>query len=113
METKIIVAMFLCMILAALCFAHAIVFAFMREKCIWLVKSYRGIPKEERDQYSSEKICTGTRNILALWGLWFVAGTIACYFFTPYLAAVFIVAWIFMLVSRMKFSAKRYEKYKK
>lgn len=113
MEIKIAAAMFLCMMLAALCFAHSIVFALMKEKCIWLVRSYKTLPKEEREKYSVEKICAGGRNILLLWGVWFVIGAAACYAVTPYIAAVFVVIWIILLANRMKFSEKRYEKYRK
>ncbi|MBY0757939.1 hypothetical protein B5F37_05955 [Drancourtella sp. An210] len=113
MEKITIGAMFVCMILAALCFAHAFVFGFMGEKSIWLVPSYRKLPKEKREAYSVEKICTGARNTLALWGLWFILGTVACYFLNPLIVLVFVGGWIAMLIPRMSFREKRYDKFRK
>lgn len=113
MEKWMIGTMFLCMILTALCFAHAIVFGIMGEKCIWLVRSYQQLSKTEREKYSKEKICKAGRNILAMGGVWFLLGTAACYFLSPYAIVLFLIVWIAVLVPRMKFQEKRYEKYKK
>lgn len=41
MERVIVISVFLCMMMAALHVAHAVVFTILGEKCVWLIKSYR------------------------------------------------------------------------
>ena len=80
---------------------------------MWLIKSYRELPKEKRKCYDAALVVTGARNQLFLWALWFVAGAIVCFFVTPFLVIVFLGVWLAVFFSRRKFSEIRYEKYKK
>ena len=113
MERVIVISVFLCMMMAALHVAHAVVFTILGEKCVWLIKSYRELPKEKRKCYDADLVVAGARNQLFLWALWFVAGAIVCFFVTPFLVIVFLGVWLAVFFSRRKFSEIRYEKYKK
>lgn len=94
MERVIVISVFLCMMMAALHVAHAVVFTILGEKCVWLIKSYRELPKEKRKCYDAALVVTGARNQLFLWALWFVAGAIVCFFVTPFLVIVFLGVWL-------------------
>ena len=113
MERVIVISVFLCMMMAALHVAHAVVFTILGEKCVWLIKSYRELPKEKRKCYDAALVVAGARNQLFLWALWFVAGAIVCFFVTPFLVIVFLGVWLAVFFPRRKFSEIRYEKYKK
>lgn len=98
MERVIVISVFLCMMMAALHVAHAVVFTILGEKCVWLIKSYRELPKEKRKCYDAALVVTGA---------------IVCFFVTPFLVIVFLGVWLAVFFSRRKFSEIRYEKYKK
>ena len=60
MERVIVIAVFICMMMTALLIAHAVVFTVLGEKCVWLIKSYRDLPKEKRDLYDPGLVVNGS-----------------------------------------------------
>ena len=76
MERVIVIAVFICMMMTALRIAHAVVFTVLGEKCVWLIKSYRDLPKEKQNLYDPGLVVNGARNGLVLWALWFVLGAV-------------------------------------
>ena len=67
MERVIVIAVFICMMMTALLIAHAVVFTVLGEKCVWLIKSYRDLPKEKQNLYDPGLVVNGARNGLVLW----------------------------------------------
>lgn len=113
MERVTVIAVFLCMMMISLLVAHAVVFSILGDKCVWLVKGYRDLPKEKRERYDPDLVVQGTRNKLLLWAVWFAAGAVSSWAFTPFLVLIFFVGWIWSFVREMKFQEKKYQKYKK
>ena len=113
MERVIVIVVFICMMMTALLTAHAVVFTVLGEKCVWLIKSYRDLPKEKRDLYDPGLVVNGARNELVLWALWFVLGAVLSYVLTPFLVVVFLGAWLAAFFSGISFKEKKYEKYKR
>ena len=113
MERVIVIVVFICMMMTALLTAHAVVFTVLGEKCVWLIKSYRDLPKEKRDLYDPGLVVNGARNELVLWALWFVLGAVLSYVLTPFLVVVFLGAWLAAFTSGRSFKEKKYEKYKR
>lgn len=62
MERVIVIAVFICMMMTALLIAHAVVFTVLGEKCVWLIKSYRDLPKEKQNLYDPGLVVNGARN---------------------------------------------------
>ena len=93
MERVIVIAVFICMMMTALLIAHAVVFTVLGEKCVWLIKSYRDLPKEKQNLYDPGLVVNGARNGLVLWALWFVLGAVLSYVLTPFLVVVFLGVW--------------------
>lgn len=112
-ERIIVIAVFICMMMTALLTAHGVVFTILGEKCVWLVKSYRDLPKEKRDQYDAGLVVNGARNGFLLWALWFVLGAVLSYFVTPFLAVAFLGVWLAVFLRGRVFREQTYEKYKK
>ena len=113
MERVIVIAVFICMMMTALLIAHAVVFTVLGEKCVWLIKSYRDLPKEKRDLYDPGLVVNGARNGLVLWALWFVLGAVLSYVLTPFLVVVFLGVWLAAFFSGRNYKEKKYEKYKR
>lgn len=106
MERVIVIAVFICMMMTALLIAHAVVFTVLGEKCVWLIKSYRDLPKEKRDLYDPGLVVNGSRNVLVLWALWFVLGAVLSYVLTPFLVVVFLGVWLAAFFSGRSFKEK-------
>lgn len=113
MERVIVIAVFICMMMTALLIAHAVVFTVLGEKCVWLIKSYRDLPKEKQNLYDPGLVVNGARNGLVLWALWFVLGAVLSYVLTPFLVVVFLGVWLAAFFSGRRFKEKKYEKYKR
>lgn len=113
MERVIVIAVFICMMMTALLIAHAVVFTVLGEKCVWLIKSYRDLPKEKQNLYDPGLVVNGARNGLVLWALWFVLGAVLSYVLTPFLVVVFLGVWLVAFFSGRSFKEKKYEKYKR
>ena len=64
MERVIVISVFLYMMMAALHVAHAVVFTILGEKCVWLIKSYRELPKEKRKCYDADLVVRGEKPTL-------------------------------------------------
>lgn len=113
MERVIVIAVFICMMMTALLIAHAVVFTVLGEKCVWLIKSYRDLPKEKQNLYDPGLVVNGARNGLVLWALWFVLGAVLSYVLTPFLVVVFLGVWLAAFFSGRSFKEKKYEKHKR
>ena len=113
MERVIVIAVFICMMMTALLIAHAVVFTVLGEKCVWLIKSYRDLPKEKQNLYDPGLVVNGARNGLVLWALWFVLGAVLSYVLTPFLVVVFLGVWLAAFFSGRSCKEKKYVKYKR